>query len=73
MPEPGAGMAVLGLNEAINRQLPALVAQSDLVILLAFANEAEMRLLPAITSSSRSSSAATWRDRPRKSSAKTTR
>ena len=45
VPEPGAGMAVLGLNEAINRQLPALVAQSDLVILLAFANEAEMRLL----------------------------
>ena len=45
VPEPGAGLAVLGLNEAINRQLPALVAQSDLVILLAFANEAEMRLL----------------------------
>ena len=43
--DPGAGMAVLGLNEAINRQLPALIAQSDLVILLAFASEAEMRLL----------------------------
>ncbi len=43
--EPGAGLAVLGLNEAIDRQLPALAAKTDLVILLAFANEGELRLL----------------------------
>lgn len=45
VPEPGAGLAVLGLNEAIDRQLPALAAKTDLVILLAFANEGELRLL----------------------------
>ncbi|MES2924867.1 MAG: multiheme c-type cytochrome [Verrucomicrobiota bacterium] len=45
VPEPGEGLAVLGLNEAIDRQLPALAAKTDLVILLAFANESEMRLL----------------------------
>lgn len=45
VPEPGEGLAVLGLNEAIDRQLPALVAKTDLVILLAFASESEMRLL----------------------------
>ncbi len=41
----GEGIAVLGLNEAIDRQLPELSAKSDLVILLAFANESEMKLL----------------------------
>jgi hypothetical protein len=41
--EPGAGIAVLGLNEAINRHLPELLKKTDLVILTAFADEAEMR------------------------------
>jgi len=41
----GEGLAVLGLNEAIDRQLPELTAKSDIVILLAFANENEMRRL----------------------------
>jgi len=45
VPEPGEGVAVLGLSEAVNRHLPALTAKTDLVILLAFATEAEMRLL----------------------------
>ncbi|MEO5712189.1 MAG: multiheme c-type cytochrome, partial [Luteolibacter sp.] len=42
---PGDGLTVLGLNEAIDRHLPALAAKCDLVILLAFANETEMRRL----------------------------
>lgn len=45
VPEPGEGMAVLGLSEAVNRHLPVLAAKTDLVILLAFATETEMRLL----------------------------
>jgi hypothetical protein len=43
VPEPGEGVAVLGLNEAIDRHLPELSGKSDLVVLTAFANEAEMR------------------------------
>lgn len=45
VPTPGEGVAVLGLNEAIDRHLPKVAAESDLVILLAFANELEMRRL----------------------------
>ncbi len=45
VPEPGNGLVVLGLNEAVDRHLPGLAAKSDLVILLAFASEPEMRLL----------------------------
>ena len=45
VPDPGEGLAVLGLNEAIDRQLPALAAKTDVVILLAFATENEMRRL----------------------------
>lgn len=41
--EPGAGVAVLGLAEAIDRQLIALEGKTDLNILLAFADEAELR------------------------------
>jgi hypothetical protein len=43
VPEPGAGVAVLGLNEAIDRHLPELSRQAELVVLTAFADEAEMR------------------------------
>lgn len=42
---PGEGVRVLGLNEAINQQLPSLSEKSDLIILLAFASEEEMRRL----------------------------
>ncbi len=45
VPTPGDGLAILALDEAINRHLPALAAQSDLVVLLAFAKESEMRRL----------------------------
>lgn len=45
VPQPGEGLTVLGLNEAIDRHLPALAAKCDIVILLAFANETEMRRL----------------------------
>lgn len=45
VPEPGEGLAVLALNEAVDRQLPALAAKTDLVILLAFADENELRRL----------------------------
>ena len=45
VPTPGEGMAVLGLNEAVDRHLPELAAKTDLVILLAFADENEMRRL----------------------------
>jgi hypothetical protein len=45
VPTPGAGIAVLGLNEAVDRHLPELAAKTDLVILLAFADESEMRRL----------------------------
>ena len=45
VPTPGEGLAILTLNEAIDRHLPKLAEQCDLVILLAFANEPEMRLL----------------------------
>jgi hypothetical protein len=45
VPTPGEGLTVLGLNEAIDRHLPGLVAKSDVVILLAFAKETEMRRL----------------------------
>lgn len=43
--DPGEGLAVLGLDEAIERQLPALREKTDLVILLAFAKETELRRL----------------------------
>jgi hypothetical protein len=42
---PGEGLAVLGLNEAVDRHLPELAAKSDIIILLAFADETEMRRL----------------------------
>ncbi len=45
VPNPGTGLRILNLNEAINRQLPELREQSDLIILLAFAKESEMRRL----------------------------
>lgn len=45
VPNPGAGLMVLGLNEAVDRQLPALAKKTDLIILLAFADESEMRRL----------------------------
>jgi hypothetical protein len=45
VPAPGDGLAILSLNEAIDRHLPALAAECDLVILLAFADEPEMRRL----------------------------
>jgi len=45
VPVPGEGLAVLALNEAVDRQLPALAAKTDLVILLAFADENELRRL----------------------------
>lgn len=45
VPTPGEGFAILGLNEAVDRHLPALVAQTDLIILLAFVDEPEMRRL----------------------------
>jgi len=43
VPQLGEGIAVLGLNEAINRHLPELLEKVDLVFLTAFANETEMR------------------------------
>ena len=39
---PGKDIKVLGLNEAINKHLPSLSEKTDLVILLAFADEAEL-------------------------------
>ena len=42
---PGQGIRVLGLNEAINQQLPAMSKESDIQILLAFATEPEMKRL----------------------------
>jgi len=42
---PGEGFAVLGLNEAIDRYLPELRKTTDGLILLAFANENELRQL----------------------------
>ena len=42
---PGAGLAVLGLNEAVDRHLPALTGKTDMIILLAFADETELRRL----------------------------
>jgi Cytochrome c554 and c-prime len=45
VPTTGDGITVLGLNEAIDRHLPALTAKSDIVFLLAFANETELRQL----------------------------
>jgi len=45
VPEPGAGLVVLGLNEAIDRHLPELLAKTDMIVLLAFADEPEMRRL----------------------------
>ncbi len=43
--DPGEGLAVLGLDEAIERHLPALREKADLVVLLAFAKESELRRL----------------------------
>ncbi len=45
VPAPGEGLEVLGLNEAVDRHLPALAEKTDLVILLAFADENEMSRL----------------------------
>lgn len=39
---PGEGVAILSLNDAISRHLPALHAECDEVVLLCFAKEAEM-------------------------------
>jgi hypothetical protein len=43
VPETGEGVAVLGLNEAIDRHLPELSKKTDLIVLTAFADEAELR------------------------------
>ncbi|MGJ8634538.1 MAG: multiheme c-type cytochrome [Luteolibacter sp.] len=45
IPTPGQDIKVLGLNEAINKHLPALSEKTDLVILLAFADESELTQL----------------------------
>ena len=45
VPSPGEGLAILSLNEAINRHLPSLTGKCDFVVLLAFADEMEMRRL----------------------------
>ena len=45
VPTPGEGLTILGLNEAIDLHLPALTARTDIVFLLAFANETELRQL----------------------------
>lgn len=45
VPAPGDGLSILALGEAIDRHLPELSKQCDLVILVAFANEMEMRQL----------------------------
>ncbi len=45
VPTPGEGVAVLSLNEAVDRHLPELAAKTDCIILLAFADENEMRRL----------------------------
>lgn len=45
VPTPGDGVAVLSLNEAVDRHLPELAAKTDCIILLAFADENEMRRL----------------------------
>lgn len=43
--DPGEGLAVLGLDEAIDRHLPALREKADVIVLLAFAKENELRRL----------------------------
>jgi hypothetical protein len=43
VPTPGQGLAILSLNEAIDRHLSAMSGKTDLNILLAFATEPEMR------------------------------
>lgn len=45
VPNPGPDLTILSLNEAIDRHLPELLAKSDLIILLAFASDQEIRLL----------------------------
>lgn len=45
VPDPGEGLAVLSLNEAVDRHLPKLAETTDAVILLAFAKENELRQL----------------------------
>ena len=45
VPAPGDGLAILSLNEAIDRHLPALAGECDLIILLAFTDDLEMRRL----------------------------
>ena len=45
VPTPGDGLAILSLNETIDRHLPSLAAETDFVILLAFTDELEMRRL----------------------------
>jgi hypothetical protein len=43
VPSPGPGTEILSLNEAIDRHLPALREQCDVVVLLAFAKLDEMQ------------------------------
>jgi len=45
VPNPSEGLIVLNLNEAIDRHLPALLEKTDIVFLLAFAKETELRQL----------------------------
>lgn len=45
VPSPGEGVAILSLDDAIARHLPALRSQCDEVVLLAFTNETEMKRL----------------------------
>lgn len=45
--KPGEGVAVLGLNEAIDHYLPALIEKTDIIFLLAFADQNELRQLAA--------------------------
>jgi len=45
VPSPGEGLAILSLDDAISRHLPALAEVCDEVVLLAFTNEDEMKRL----------------------------
>ena len=47
VPTPGEGLTVLDMNQAIDRHLPELIEKTDIVFLLAFADETELRQLAA--------------------------
>lgn len=44
-PDPGEGLAVLDLEQAVDRVLPQLTAEAELVVVLAFAPESALREL----------------------------